>query len=75
MAEKYILGSEDCGAAEVIENDYELCHEQSKVTYGNDLLQITEADIEALRKGKLLFFNNGEYGAFLILQSTEVTDD
>lgn len=75
MAEKYIIDSDECVAAEVIENDYELCLRHSEVTYANDLLQINEADIEALRKGKLLFFNNGEYGAFLTLTTSEVTND
>ena len=44
----------------ILEDDEKIIHNRSSI-FGNDLMNITEFHINALRLGKLLYWDNGEY--------------
>ena len=55
---------------EVCEDSFSIIDKQdmcdaAESTYGNSYIRITEEDIQALRDGKVLFFEDGEYGTFV----------
>lgn len=61
---KYLNDSSEGLPIEIIENTYEAGKERESL-YGSRSIKLTDEQIDALKEGKLLTFNDDEYSTFI----------
>ena len=59
---------EDMSRFEVIDNNEESLTKYSKKGFGQEVIQITQKDIEQLTSGKALAIHDGEYTNIVVLK-------
>jgi len=57
---------------EVIENNEEACTLRGKGLYGNRFVEITQEQLDALRDGRVLAWDDREYAMFLRIEPGEL---